>query len=120
MELSANGNLHLELENGEDGGSRANRSVSTSQNATNSHPLMFSPNSPVSPDYPDLIPEKSRSKVTFGIPDKSWFAPETHSSPQLPEGKNDIQEYRPFEGNLNFELPTLEEYNEQLPGKKNI
>lgn len=41
--------------------SALNKSLS-SQNATNSHPLMYSPTSPISTDYPDLIPEKPKHR----------------------------------------------------------
>ncbi|XP_019866016.2 protein prune homolog 2 isoform X2 [Aethina tumida] len=51
--------------------------LSNSQNATNSHPLM-SPTSPVSPDYPDLIPEKPKAKSTH---DRQNFNPKAHSTP---------------------------------------
>lgn len=39
----------------------ANKMLS-SQNATNSHPLMYSPTSPISTDYPDLIPEQAKHR----------------------------------------------------------
>lgn len=34
-----------------------------SQNATNSHPLMYSSISPTSADYPDVVPEKPKMKL---------------------------------------------------------
>lgn len=34
-----------------------------SQNATNSHPLMYSSISPTSADYPDVVPEKPKLKL---------------------------------------------------------
>ncbi|VEN60211.1 unnamed protein product [Callosobruchus maculatus] len=43
-------------------------------NATNSHPLMKSPSPPLSPDFPDLIPEKPKTK--YG----NSFTPKAQSS----------------------------------------
>lgn len=41
---------------------RVNKVSHTIQNATDSHPLMFSPSSPITPDFPDLIPEKPKNR----------------------------------------------------------
>ncbi|KAF5283872.1 hypothetical protein FQA39_LY04692 [Lamprigera yunnana] len=43
------------------------------QNATNSHPLMYSPTSSISNDYPDLIPEKPKNLNYYSC-DNSGFS----------------------------------------------
>lgn len=74
----------------------------TSTKATNFHPLMFSPNSPRSPDFPDLIPEKPKSKHTnYEI----HFNPEAHSTAV----ESESQEF--------LEKDMAIDYNEKLPGK---
>lgn len=40
----------------------SNKNTTLSTTATNCHPLMMSPSSPISPDFPDLIPEKAKLK----------------------------------------------------------
>lgn len=73
----------------------------TSTKATNFHPLMFSPNSPRSPDYPDLIPEKPKTKHANY---EMRFNPEAHST--AVEGE--YQEY--------LEKDLTIDYSEKLPG----
>lgn len=87
-----------------------NKNTSSVQNATNSHPLMYSPTTPISPDFPDLIPEKPKTKHSSY--DKVNFAPQAHSS--IIESTLDSRET--FENQLNIDLP-LESYSEKLPGK---
>lgn len=74
----------------------------TSTKPTKFHPLMFSPTSPQSPDYPDLIPEKPKSKHTNY---ENNFTPAAHST-AVEEG-----EYRDI-----LEKDLTIEYSEQLPG----
>lgn len=85
------------------------RNISLTQNATNSHPLM---DSPVSPDFPDLIPEKPKNKMSNY--DRLIFKPEVHSSELDLNVTEESQDS--FEGNLNFSLPKFGEYSEKLPG----
>lgn len=80
------------------------RNITLTQNATNAHPLM---ESPVSPDFPDLIPEKPKTRSSNH--DKLIFKPEAHSS----ELDLNVTE-ESFEGKLNF---SLGEYSEKLPGR---
>ncbi|CAH0551813.1 unnamed protein product [Brassicogethes aeneus] len=81
-------------------------STSISQNATNSHPLMISPTSPISPDFPDLIPEKPKSKTNH---EKNSFNPQAHSSTL---GSNsDYQDI--FDKQLN---DSIGDYNDTLSG----
>lgn len=75
----------------------------TTAKATNFHPLMFSPNSPRSPDYPDLIPEKPKSKHTNY---EMHFNPEAHSTAL----ENESQEF--------LEKDTMD-INDKLHGKQN-
>lgn len=86
-----------------------NRTISSTQNATNAHPLM---DSPISPDFPDLIPEKPKSKV-LGY-DKGNFKPEAHSSKVDLNVTEESQDS--FESKLNLSLPSFGDYNEKLPG----
>lgn len=79
-----------------------NKNISSTQNATDSHPLMFTCTSPISPDFPDLIPKKPKSKHY----EKHTVKPETAE-----EGT----EYGSLEKQLHFDLPLSQEYNE-LPG----
>lgn len=81
--------------------------LSNSQNATNSHPLM-SPTSPVSPDYPDLIPEKPKAKSTH---DRQNFNPKAHSTP-TPVSLEDEDDS--FVRKLN---EPLSEYDDTLSGE---
>ncbi|EFA06589.2 protein prune homolog 2 [Tribolium castaneum] len=67
---------------------------SVSLNATNSHPLMYTCTSPISPDFPDLIPEKPKSK---------------HGNYNTIKQETGGEE---LEGCLHFNLPPLNEYNE--------
>ena len=85
-----------------------NKNVSSTQNATNSHPLMYSCTSPISPDYPDLIPEKPKSK--HSVYEKHTFKQDCHNS-----GFENISECGNYEKQFHFELPAPEQYNE-LPG----
>ncbi|XP_030764815.1 protein prune homolog 2 [Sitophilus oryzae] len=73
------------------------------ENATNSHPLMNSPGSSMSPDYPDLIPEQAKNKHK-----ENRFHPEAHSTAL--ETSTDLSDS--FERQLN--MPILE-YDEKLP-----
>lgn len=91
------------------------RNITLTQNATNSHPLMESP-SPISPDFPDLIPEKPKNKLSNA--EKLVFKPEVHSSELDLNASAESQDS--FEGKLNFTLPTLSEYSEKLPGMLNF
>lgn len=86
-----------------------NKNTSSIQNATNSHPLMYSPTTPISPDFPDLIPEKPKTKHSSY--DRQHFAPQAHSS--IIESTLDSRES--FENQLNLDLP-LDSYSEKLPG----
>lgn len=72
--------------------SRINKSITITENATNSHPLLYSPIQ----QFPDLIPEKSRNKVSI-------------------DNGASVQEYD-IERHLKLQLPQLDEYNETLPG----
>lgn len=91
---------------------KSNKNLCMSQNATNSHPLMFSPTSPISPDYPDLIPEKPKNKQSFTSYEKQRFQPEAHSSSL----NLDVHETS-IDKQLIDEEVTLENYNETLPGE---
>ncbi|KAJ3648732.1 hypothetical protein Zmor_020511 [Zophobas morio] len=82
-----------------------NKNVSSTQNATNSHPLMYSCTSPISPDYPDLIPEKPKSK--HSVYEKHTFKQDCHNS-----GFENISECGNYEKQFHFELPAPEQYNE--------
>lgn len=73
----------------------------TSTKATNFHPLMFSPSSPISPDFPDLIPEKPKGKHIY----ENNFSPAAHSTAVEESGYRDI-----------LEKDLTIEYSEQLPG----
>ncbi|KAJ8963102.1 hypothetical protein NQ318_018567 [Aromia moschata] len=84
------------------------RNISLTKNATNSHPLMHSPTSPISPDYPDLIPEKPKMKHTNY--DKHNFHPQAHSTAL----ENITESQESLENNFNIDLP-LDDYNEKLP-----
>lgn len=81
------------------------RLLPLTENATNSHPLMHSPGSAMSPDFPDLIPEQVKNKYK-----EHKFKPECHSTP--PQTESEL--YDSFERQLN--LPILD-YDEKLPGK---
>lgn len=83
------------------------RNTSTTKNATNSHPLMYSPTSPIASDFPDLIPEKPKAKHY----EKPTFLPQAHSTAL----ENNTELQQSFENNFNIDLP-LDEYNEKLPG----
>lgn len=89
--------------------SKTNTSVSVVANATNSHPLMYSPISPLPSDYPDLIPEKPKCKVSFRNPENSKSQYQANPSVYSVTHSEDGTHER------NIELPTLENYNEQLP-----
>ncbi|XP_018576117.1 protein prune homolog 2 [Anoplophora glabripennis] len=80
----------------------SDRNISTTKNATNSHPLMYSPTSPKSSDFPDLIPEKPKAK-------KPSFLPQAHST-----ALENSTESHQFEYHFNIDLP-MDEYNEKLP-----
>ncbi|XP_076268801.1 uncharacterized protein LOC143201562 isoform X2 [Rhynchophorus ferrugineus] len=45
-----------------------NSRLPLTENATNSHPLMNSPGSSMTPDYPDLIPEQAKTKHKENFP----------------------------------------------------
>lgn len=94
----------------EDVVNKCNRNSCTTQNATNAHPLMFSPVSPISPDYPDLIPEKPKAKSYH---EKQKFKPEAHSSVlhlnNTEANAIDLTSKQTIE-------PSIETYNETLPG----
>lgn len=85
--------------------STISRLLPLTENATNSHPLMHSPGSAMSPDFPDLIPEQVKNKYK-----EHKFKPECHSTP--PQTESEL--YDSFERQLN--LPILD-YDEKLPGK---
>lgn len=89
----------LDNENFTDGTSYITNTVSIK--ATNFHPLMLSPNSPRSPDYPDLIPEKPKSKHNYEM----HFNPEAHSTAL----ESESQEF--------LEKDLTIDYSEKLPGK---
>lgn len=80
----------------------------SSNNATNFHPLMFSPTSPISPDFPDLIPE--RPKLKLATHDKH-FSTDAHSSVL----ENESQNSEELEKHFGIDYPL--EYDEKLPGK---
>lgn len=72
-------------------------------NPTNSHPLMYSPTSPITPDYPDLIPEKLKGKPNVDkIVVTNNLEESTDSS---------------FEQHFKLALSELDDYKEELPGK---
>ncbi|KAJ8958772.1 hypothetical protein NQ314_006371 [Rhamnusium bicolor] len=83
--------------------------ISSTKNATNSHPLMYSPTSPISPDFPDLIPEKPKTKHTNY--EKQNFNPQAHST----AFENSAISQELLENHFNIDLP-IDEYNEKLPG----
>ncbi|XP_017784259.1 PREDICTED: protein prune homolog 2 [Nicrophorus vespilloides] len=90
---------------------RTNKNTSLTKNATNSHPLMYtSPRSPMSPDFPDLIPEKPKSRVLAY--ERYNFHPVAHSSGHL-ESSQESQDIQ-FD-HLNLESPKLEDYTGSLP-----
>ncbi|XP_018334149.1 protein prune homolog 2 [Agrilus planipennis] len=97
--------LNVSTENKMASGEGIMKSVSVSKSANDFHPLM-SPTSPISPDFPDLIPEKSRNRNV-----KQFFNPEVSSSPK--EGAEHLENL--YENHLNMDLPTLEEYFEKIP-----
>lgn len=82
-----------------------NRTLPLTENATNSHPLMHSPGSAMSPDFPDLIPEQAKNKYK-----EIKFNPQANSTAL--ENSNDSCDS--FQRQLN--LPILD-YDEKLPGK---
>ncbi|KAJ8924442.1 hypothetical protein NQ315_007239 [Exocentrus adspersus] len=84
----------------------ANRATSTAKNATNSHPLMYSPTSPISADFPDLIPEKPKSRHY----EKQTFLPQAHSTAL----ENSTESQQSLDNQFNIDLP-LDDYNEKLP-----
>lgn len=76
------------------------KTVRAPQNATNFHPLMLSP---VSQDFPDLIPETQRTKV---------FKPHSQSTPLSERGtETDVS----LETKLNRVLSNYS-YGDQIPG----
>lgn len=83
-----------------------NSRLPLTENATNSHPLMNSPGSSMTPDYPDLIPEQAKNKHK-----ESKFYPQAHSTAL----ENSTEFCETFDRHLN--QPILE-YDEKLPGKK--
>jgi hypothetical protein len=85
----------------------SNKNVSATQNATNSHPLMYTCSSPTSPDCPYLIPEKPKNKHTSF---------DKYNSRQQDHHKDlaNVSEFENFEKQFHFEMPLSEEYN-QLP-----
>lgn len=87
-----------------------NKTMTIALNPTNSHPLMYSPTSPVTPDYPDLIPEKLKAKPNA---DKIVVNPGGRSVTNNLEESTDSS----FEQHLKLALAGLEEYKEELPGK---
>ncbi|KRT86779.1 CRAL-TRIO domain containing protein [Oryctes borbonicus] len=87
---------------------------SVTKNATNSHPLMYSPLSPISSGFPDLIPEKPK-RAPYQYYEKHSFKPEAHSSAiNYAATESDGYQYA-FEETTNFDLPLLDEYTEKLP-----
>ncbi|KAF7283952.1 uncharacterized protein LOC143201562 isoform X1 [Rhynchophorus ferrugineus] len=80
-----------------------NSRLPLTENATNSHPLMNSPGSSMTPDYPDLIPEQAKTKHK-----ESKFYPQAHSTAL----ENSTEFCESFDRQLN--LPILE-YDEKLP-----
>lgn len=92
---------------------------SITKNATNSHPLMYSPISPISSQFPDLIPEKLK-RASYQYYEKQSFKPEAHSSTfNCTTSELDDFQYT-YEKTTNFDLPLLDEYTEKLPGIKLI
>lgn len=89
----------------------SDRNISTTKNATNSHPLMYSPTSPISPDFPDLIPEKPKAKHY----EKPTFLPQAHSTAL----ENSTESQQSFENHLNIDLP-MDAYSEKLPGRYQV
>ncbi|XP_066257362.1 protein prune homolog 2 [Euwallacea similis] len=83
--------------------SMPNRTLPLTENATNSHPLMYSPGSAMPLDFPDLIPEQVKNKYK-----EMKFNPEAHSTAL----ENSTDSCDSFERQLN--LPILD-YNEKLP-----
>nr|XP_023017961.1 protein prune homolog 2 [Leptinotarsa decemlineata] len=53
-----------------------NKGTSLVKNATNSHPLMYSPTSSISPDFPDVIPKHIKRYPSY----EKHFVPDAHSS----------------------------------------
>lgn len=91
----------------------SNKNLS-SENATNSHPLMYSASckSPISPDYPDLIPEKPKSKHSHHEKNLS-FNPQAHSTTVE---NNSTYHNDSFDKKLHFDVAPIEEYHQKLPG----
>ncbi|RZC37064.1 prune -like 2 [Asbolus verrucosus] len=83
----------------------SNKNVSSTQNATNSHPLMYAGTSPISADFPDLIPEKPKSKHTNY--DKQSFIPQAHNT-----ALENPSDYNAFEKQFHFDLQVSKEYSE--------
>ncbi|CAG9766231.1 unnamed protein product [Ceutorhynchus assimilis] len=105
MESSNNDNLEDQNEKGVDETKKIdlNRTLPLTENATNSHPLMYSPGSAMSPDFPDLIPQQAKNKYK-----EIKFNPQAHSTAL----ENSTDSCDSFERQLN--QPILE-YEEKLP-----
>lgn len=84
----------LDLDMEENRSHESHSRISKTENATNSHPLLYSPVQ----HFPDLIPEKPRSKITINS-----------------SCNDDLHEYD-IEKHLTLQMPQLAEYNETLPG----
>lgn len=96
-------NTALEVSEKLDNDKHFNNSTKTmaiTLNPTNSHPLMYSPTSPITPDYPDLIPKQANVE-------KLEFRPGGHST------VNNLEEST---GSLEPELLGIDEYKDELPG----
>ncbi|XP_048523476.1 protein prune homolog 2 isoform X2 [Dendroctonus ponderosae] len=79
------------------------RTLPLTENATNSHPLMYSPSSNMSPDFPDVIPEQAKNKYK-----EAKFHPEV----QTAAFDNSTDSCDSFERQLNL---SPSEYDEKLP-----
>lgn len=88
-----------------------NKAISSTENATNSHPLMYSPVSPSGDTDIEIITEE---KHITKINSDEDFNPKAHSSELDIEMSAESQDS--FDRKLNITLSALGEYNETLPG----
>lgn len=95
--MSGNGSIQKldDVDKEENRSQESHSRISKTENATNSHPLLYSPVQ----QFPDLIPERSRNKISVNINTNN----------------RDVQEYD-IEKHLLFQMPELAEYKETLPG----
>lgn len=87
-----------------------NKGISSTENATNAHPLMYSPVSPPGDTNVDVFPQEHVTKVNSD----EDFNPKAHSSELDIEISAESQDS--FEHKLNITLSALGDYNETLPG----